>query len=270
MNPQMNSAMGPNNTTQNVAVVDFKPDIMAQQHLAHMQQKYNQQLSAMNTSQPNPSIGLIGRDGQYIPATAAMPYNPNTATDSYVNHAGDSYSGVQTGRSALPYHSRPETDSRMHKEPTFHRSSVDRAHSQKSLSGITNLIDQRIVTAAAASDAAKAATGVSERALDALIDKRFRSHETKSTAIKSLVDDHLRKSVPQPAAVGSSFHDKPVHVQHDIVSKAVESVMKNYSVSKKISAPSYGSDDFRSNTASRLPSHHDRMTSSRYSRGDSF
>ena len=58
------------NTTQNVSVVDFKPDVMAHHQVAEMQHNYNQH---MNSQAPS-SIGLVGRDGRYIPATAAQPY----------------------------------------------------------------------------------------------------------------------------------------------------------------------------------------------------
>ena len=288
MHPHMNPEAHSANTTKNVAVVDFKPDIMAQQHLAHMQQKYNQQLSAMNTSQSN-SIGLIGRDGQYIPATAATPYNQHSATASCVNHGVEPYSYRQTGQSALPYHSQAASTSHPYNEPTPHRNSVDRVNMQKnnrnSMSGITNLIDERIVTAAAANDAAKAATGVSERALDALIEKRYRAHETKSTAIKNIVEDHLRNTVPQTAAVANSFHTKPQtaavansfhtkpkHVQREIISKAVESAVSDFRMMKKPStaSSSYDDGDYNRYTSDHPSSYHDRKTYGRYSRRDSF
>jgi hypothetical protein len=58
-------------TMQNVSVVDFKPETVVNSQVAHLQQQYQNHLNAMSAA---PSMGLIGHDGQYIPATAATPY----------------------------------------------------------------------------------------------------------------------------------------------------------------------------------------------------
>ena len=44
-------------TMQNVSVVDFKPDTMAQHHISQMQRQYQNQL---NSRAATPSLGLVG------------------------------------------------------------------------------------------------------------------------------------------------------------------------------------------------------------------
>lgn len=80
--PFDNQNMGPGNfytntnmvqppgTMQNVSVVDFKPDIMAQQQINQLQQQYQMQGNGMGVPQV-PTMGLIGPDGRYQPVTAA-------------------------------------------------------------------------------------------------------------------------------------------------------------------------------------------------------
>jgi hypothetical protein len=85
-------------TTQNVAVVDFKPDTLINTQIAQLHQQYQNQINSLTAT---PSLGLIGRDGQYIPATAAVahplmghePYAPNVTGNSrgYVDDPHSSY-----------------------------------------------------------------------------------------------------------------------------------------------------------------------------------
>ena len=69
---------------QNVSVLDFKPDVLAQQQAARIQQQYNSHMNAM-TAASNPSLGLVGPDGRYLPATAATPraMSPQFASNPY-------------------------------------------------------------------------------------------------------------------------------------------------------------------------------------------
>jgi hypothetical protein len=69
-------------TMQNVSVVDFKPDTMAQHHIAQMQRHYQNQINSRPAAVA-PSLGLMSADGRYTPATAATPYAP-----SFYNTAG--------------------------------------------------------------------------------------------------------------------------------------------------------------------------------------
>ena len=67
------------NTMQNVSVVDFKPDTMAQHHIAQMQRQYQNQMNS-RAAAATPSLGLMSADGRYTPATAASPagmYSPS-------------------------------------------------------------------------------------------------------------------------------------------------------------------------------------------------
>jgi hypothetical protein len=61
------------NTTQNVAVVDFKPDTLINTQIAQLHQQYQNQINSLTAT---PSLGLIGHDGQYTPATAATAHMP--------------------------------------------------------------------------------------------------------------------------------------------------------------------------------------------------
>jgi hypothetical protein len=69
-------------TTQNVSVVDFKPDTMVNSQIAQLHHEYQNKLNSM---MPTPGLGLIGRDGQYVPATAATAY-AGYDTNSYMSH----------------------------------------------------------------------------------------------------------------------------------------------------------------------------------------
>jgi hypothetical protein len=224
--------------TQNVSVVDFKPDIMAQQHMAQMQQKYQQQMSHANSAPAPNTLGLVGPDGRYMPATAAagsymgpdhpdrfsnskpQHYDPYMDTDSRMNH----YSGMDT-------HSRMNRSRDLPSRRTntvLHRNTLSRAstlssagmrHAEMNRRGadvassvrnmprrniearatsryntepeaspmvsskaITDLVDERIKTAASAASAVKEASNVSNRAVSDMIDERLRAANTASSA----------------------------------------------------------------------------------------
>ena len=241
MQMQMAAATQPpgymGNTTQNVSVVDFKPDVMAQQHMADMQNKYQQHVKSMTDSQTPASIGLVGRDGRYIPATAARPtgdpyggsrmdpYNPYPHTDTYAprhnypnNHTNTSYNS--------PYPRVPHTMSHAGmKNLEVQRRSNAIASSLRSQSNMqprvapspatstkamTALIDERIGSHASAVSAAKNASTVSSRALSDMIDERLHVAGAKNASttspvvsereIKSLIDQRVRKIVPKYTA----------------------------------------------------------------------
>ena len=62
------AAQPPGSTMQNVSVVDFKPDVMAQHQMNQLQNQYQQNSNAIPSV---PTMGLIGPDGRYQPVTAA-------------------------------------------------------------------------------------------------------------------------------------------------------------------------------------------------------
>ena len=239
MQMQMAAATQPpgymSNTTQNVSVVDFKPDVMAKQHMADMQYKYQQQLQGMTASQTPPSIGLVGRDGRYIPATAATPsgdpyggsrmdpYNPYPHTNTRAprhpymhNHTNTSYHPDYTHSPHTLSHAGMKTlevqrRSNARASSIRSRSSEPRAASSPSTStkAMTALIDERIGSHASAVSAAKNASTVSSRALSDMIDERLHlANKNVSTAspvvsereIKSLIDQRVRKIVPKYTA----------------------------------------------------------------------
>ena len=275
MAPSQPSQMYPqanlHNTAQNVSVVDFKPDVMAQHHVAQMQQKYQQQLQA--SASVTPTIGLIGRDGQYIPATAATPYTPYNTNGPYANDAmHQPYSNGHTGQSMHPHPPYAAATSQGYQNTSFHRNSLDRArpsgknssgssrrHSDKD-SSVIDLVDQRMKFHKNTADAARTATNVADRHLENLV-------KQQSTAMKSMLDDHTREN---KRSVGSAFHEQPKHVQRGIVTNAVENVMKGYSVNKKISPSSYDDDDFHRDRSASSFAGRGHVPSGRYSRSDSY
>ena len=175
------------NTTQNVSVVDFKPDVMAQHQVAEMQHNYNQH---MNSQAPS-SIGLVGRDGRYIPATAAQPYTgSDMSSHGYGGHppstqfnASHPYNGYNADPFSTASHGGDDRV-RSHSHPTG-RGSFHRAKSvvpvNKAASKWTDIIDERIGTHASAVNAAKAASTESTRALAAMVDERMAVEKAKSS-----------------------------------------------------------------------------------------
>ncbi|KAJ1471149.1 hypothetical protein T484DRAFT_3649195 [Baffinella frigidus] len=74
----------PGATTQNVSVVDFKPNVVADHYAQQLQQQYQMNAAAM-TASTVPSMGLVGHDGLYQPAVNAS--SSYTAPGSY-DHPG--------------------------------------------------------------------------------------------------------------------------------------------------------------------------------------
>jgi hypothetical protein len=64
------SVQPPGSTMQNVSVVDFKPDVLAQHQMNQLQHQYQANSNAMGVPVV-PTMGLVGPDGRYQPVTAA-------------------------------------------------------------------------------------------------------------------------------------------------------------------------------------------------------
>ena len=64
------SVQPPGSTMQNVSVVDFKPDVLAQHQMHQLQHQYQANVNAMGVPAV-PTMGLVGPDGRYQPVTAA-------------------------------------------------------------------------------------------------------------------------------------------------------------------------------------------------------
>jgi hypothetical protein len=211
--PQPVSYMLPPGTAQNVAVVDFKAGLMTQHHIAQMQQQYQNTLNA-----PVPTMGLIGPDGRYIPATAATAassgmtgpsceraypyndslstYNPNTATalrqmDFDRARQRSSVSGAMDAE-------------RMRSARIASRVAIqDRADSTNSR--MQDMIDQSVRASTAA---AAAASMTNTRVMKDMIDQSVRASTaaaaaaaaaaapcmTNSQAMTDLIDERVRVS----------------------------------------------------------------------------
>jgi hypothetical protein len=101
-------------TTQNVSVVDFKPDVLAQHQMNQLHQQYQTNTAAL-AARTVPNMGLIGTDGVYQPAQAAMA--PMAADDRGRFHRG------------TRGETRGELDDDLYRTP---RSRSDRHHDQYS------------------------------------------------------------------------------------------------------------------------------------------
>lgn len=200
---------------QNVSVLDFKPDIVAHQQAAQLQQQYNSHMNAIAAA-AHPSLGLVGPDGRYMPATAATPVgvSPRFTSNPYDAVGPSTSQNGSWGSNGL--HSNP----------------VNRADSAYD-SPRRNISDM--------SRTATSSNLASTRAaLKDLIDERVPS----TRALKNIIEDHVDKAVgrkvsqlaPQVAAtpvVANGFHSKPQEEQRRIVGDAVRSVMSNYNVTPK-------------------------------------
>ena len=146
----------------------------------------------MNSQAPS-SIGLVGRDGRYIPATAAQPYTGSDMSNPYGGHpAATQYTGSNASRPYDGYRADPFSTAshegdrmRSHSHPTG-RGSFHRA---KSIVPATNasskwndIIDERIGKHASAVNAAKAASTESTRALAAMVDEKMAVESAKSSS----------------------------------------------------------------------------------------
>jgi len=114
---QSGQQFGPNNnnTMQNVSVVDFKPNIMAQHEMDMMRQNYQNQMS-MTAAEP-PSLGLVGPDGTWNAATAADPYSSNDTmhnnhhiTGAPLQRRDSQYNARNRMRSSLPSRNSVSSD----------------------------------------------------------------------------------------------------------------------------------------------------------------
>ncbi|KAJ1466806.1 hypothetical protein T484DRAFT_1756352 [Baffinella frigidus] len=188
-------------TMQNVSVVDFKPDTMANSQIAQMHQQYQNQLNTMTAA---PGLGLIGHDGQYIPATAATPYG-SVYHDSHMTNA--------------PYHPRGLHDD-VHPMANGRYSQRDNSHHMPM-----------------SSNGYGGGNGTSYPSSVDHIDN------TSGRAIKDMIEDSVERAVSSAASAAASasntkrsfntdsdesFHTKPAHEQRHIVGQAVRSVMSEF------------------------------------------
>jgi hypothetical protein len=214
----VNSNMGPYPpNTQNVNVVDFKPDVMAQHNMAQTQNDYQQNANYMGHTQSPGSIGLLDSYGCYIPATAAgANYSPDAMhnhTNTRMHHPGPGQHAVHDGYGQHAVHGeyahhavhdgyadhayaleRDNQEVRNRRVPGAHpRSAFSRGPSSRAMRSQSNphteshafndAINQRIGPHASAVSAAKAAATASSRALSDMIDDRVAvSHKAAASA----------------------------------------------------------------------------------------
>lgn len=194
---------------QNVSVLDFKPDVLAQHHATQLQQQYNAHMSSIAAS-TQPTLGLVGPDGRYMPATAATPggMSPRFTSGPYDAVGSSAAQNGSWGSNGLHSHA-PHSDSAY--------DSLHRGMSENGSSSNTNSSSSMASTRAALKD---------------LIDERVPS----TRALKNIIEDHVDKAVGRKMAspsVASDFHSKPHEEQRRIVGKAVRSVMEDYDVTPK-------------------------------------
>ena len=92
-----NMMQPPGSTMQNVNVVDFKPDVMAQHQINQLQQQYQTQMGVPSV----PTMGLIGPDGRFQPVTAAS--SSYGRQEDYNNRSFDDQNDPDTSRSIRKY-----------------------------------------------------------------------------------------------------------------------------------------------------------------------
>jgi hypothetical protein len=181
---------------QNVSVLDFKPDVLAQQQAAYAQQQYNAHLNSMAAA-ANPSLGVIGPDGNYMPATAATPgaMSPRFASNSYGSVGASAHQNGAYGSYGL--HSHPGLSHQVPRpmnSPSYASSIATRA-------AMKDMIDERV-------------------------DKAW-SRKANEMASRS----------PATPTTESAFHLKSEAEQKRIVGKAVGDVMQKYKVEERDPAP---------------------------------
>jgi hypothetical protein len=267
----MNTASMAQNT-QNVAVVDFKTDVMAQHQMAQLQQHHQNQMDSMRTA-ASPSLGLIGSDGHYTAATAATAWQPsaydppmynnkcNSQLRRNIPHTNSMYRGSPHGgggnggasrRSEFMSSRALPSSADIYHNNTASRSGMDN-HTRMSTSerSISDMIDEklRVSNMASSVKTPTESTMTSTRAIKDLIDERIRrNREPALSAPAALVATptapasvaaaaplaNTTTPVPTPnPTTGSGFHSKPIHEQRQIVGDAVRSVMKGYDVTPK-------------------------------------
>jgi hypothetical protein len=205
----VNSNMGPYApNTQNVNVVDFKPDVMAQHNMAQTQNNYQQNANYMGHTQSPASIGLLDSYGCYIPATAAdaphyearsgahigpdHPYNNprshmrNSGHDSRPFHPGYDKRGRPHG---YDEHGHPlgcdydgyQSNGYSNGNGSHAKRDQDTSHTNSH--PFNDVINERMGSRASAVSAAKAASTASSRALSDMIDDRVAvSHKAAASA----------------------------------------------------------------------------------------
>jgi hypothetical protein len=252
---------------QNVSVLDFKPDVLAQQQAMQLHQQYTAHMNSMAAA-AHPSLGVVGPDGRYMAATAATPgaMSPRFAPNPYDTVGTSAQQNGSWGSHGLHSHPISRSDDaynmpRRNTMSSMHRHMDDaRARNSSSMdtqSALKDMIDDRVNasrdrTNASVNHASSMATRAamkdmidqhvpSTRALKELIAERVPS----ARALNSLIEDHVERTVdrkvnqlalPQTAAapvVASGFHSKPQEEQRRIVGDAVRSVMSNYHVTPK-------------------------------------
>ena len=233
--------------TQNVSVLDFKPDILAHQQATQLQQQYNAHMNSV-ASAAHPSLGLVGPDGRYMPATAATPagMSPRFTSNPYDSVGSAMPQDGSWGSSGLHSYAPTQSNSGY---GTSHHGASEMSRSATA----SNLASTRA-------------------ALKDLIDERVPS----TRALKNIIEDHVDKAVgrkvsqlaPQvaaaPVVVANEFHTKSQDEQRRIVGDAVRSVMSNYHVTPK----NTGGDDMRSTSSSYPSRDRELATESRYDRND--
>jgi hypothetical protein len=256
---------------QNVSVLDFKPDVLAQQQAMQLHQQYTAHVNSLAAA-AHPSLGVVGPDGRYMPATAATPHalSPRFASNPYDSVGTSAQPNGSWGSHGLHSHPVSRSDS-VYNTPrrtmsNMHRHMDEsRARSPSSAmatqTALKNMIDERVEASHARSNSSVNHTSSmatraamkdminehvpSTRALKELIDERVPSVR----ALKNIIEDHVERTVglkvsqlapqiaPQTTAapvVASGFHAKSQEEQRQIVGTAVAAVMRDYHVTKKI------------------------------------
>ena len=203
---------------QNVSVLDFKPDVLANQQAAQLQQQYNARMNSLAAA-AHPSLGVIGPDGRYMAATAATPggMSPRFSSGPYDSVGASAPQNGSWGSHGLHSYSTPQSNSSYNNTP---RRSMNPSYTHRDTSSMAT-----------------------RAALKDLVDERLQSVPS-TRALKNIIEDHVDKAVgrkvsqiaPQAAAapvVTSGFHTKPQEEQRRIVSDAVRSVMSKYNVTPK-------------------------------------
>ena len=204
-------------SSQNVNVVDFKPDVMAQHNMSQMQ-NCQRNANSMGYTQSPASIGLVDQDGRYIPATAGggHPYDNPYTTHPTTN--ADAYHQINDSHTYRPRNvSRDRTDSRHANQ--YARNRNPSTHSK----AFNDIIDERIGTHASAVSAAKAASTASSRALSDMIDERVDvATKASASAAAAAAAKNVASKVPNVATA-----TKPTRTEQTMTKADMDSVLKS-------------------------------------------
>jgi hypothetical protein len=193
----------PPSTTQNVSVVDFKPDALVNSQIAHLHQQYQNKLNSMT---PAPGLGLIGPDGRYTAATAATPHTP-MYQDAYAPHTAAPYHNAIPDHMAA-YHARNARND--------HMSPYSRGMEQTHAEAYHNDLPRR---PRSQPRHAQSEPVITESRLADLIDKS--------------VERRVKETAASVTPVDAGFHTKSQEEQRVIVGNAVKSA-----ISKMADTPS--------------------------------